>query len=136
MTVIEAQPASSRLKDIVLLLGGFHTEISFTHAMASIMAGSGLREAINQVYAEGSVDQMLAGKNISRLVRSFLLVDSSLNVISTSLALNVHPALTETSHATDLPSRTSTTVEASLENDSGGCRQSSSPTGKFLIRII
>ena len=56
MTVIEAQPASSRLKDIVLLLGGFHTEISFTHAMASIMAGSGLREAINQVYAEGSVD--------------------------------------------------------------------------------
>ena len=53
------------------------------------MAGSGLKECISQVYAEGSVDQMLSGKAVSRAVRAHLLVDSCLKAIATSHMLDV-----------------------------------------------
>ena len=57
--VIKAQPSDSLLHKLVLILGGFHTQMSFLGAIGSLMAGSGLKECISQVYAEGSVDQML-----------------------------------------------------------------------------
>ena len=43
------------------------------------MDGSGLKEMLAQVYAEGSADQMLSGKAVARAVRGHLLVDSALN---------------------------------------------------------
>ena len=48
-------------------------------AIGTIMDGSGLKEMLAQVYAEGSVDQMLSGKAVARAVRGHLLVDSALN---------------------------------------------------------
>ena len=87
--VIESQPADSPLRQIVLILGGFHTEMSFLGAIGSLMAGSGLKEMISQVYAEGSVDQMLSGKAVARAVRAHFLVDSALNAIATSSAFGV-----------------------------------------------
>ena len=63
--VIEDQLIASSLRRIVLLLGGFHTEMSLLDAVGSIMAGSGLKELLTQVYAEGSVDQILIGKAVS-----------------------------------------------------------------------
>lgn len=54
--VIESQPAESPLRQIVLVLGGFHTEMSFLGTIGSLMAGSGLKEIMSQVYAEWSVD--------------------------------------------------------------------------------
>ena len=89
LMVIEDQPLSSHLRHIVLLLGGFHTEMSLLGAIGSIMAGSGLKEMLTQVYAEGSVDQMLSGKAVSRAVRGHFLIDSALNIISTSAALQL-----------------------------------------------
>ncbi len=82
--VIEAQSQESLLHQIVLVLGGFHTEMSFLGTIGSLMSGAGLQEAISQVYAEGSVDQMLSGKSVSRAVRAHLLVDGALNTIATS----------------------------------------------------
>jgi len=87
--VIEDQPMSSFLRRIVLLLGGFHTEMSLLGAIGSIMAGSGLKEMLAQVYAEGSVDQMLSGKAVARAVRGHFLIDSALTIISTSAALQL-----------------------------------------------
>lgn len=87
--VIEDQPSTSRLRKVVLLLGGFHTQMSFLGAIGHIMDGSGLKEMIAQVYAEGSVDHMLSGKAVSRAVRGHLLVDSALNILSTSAALQL-----------------------------------------------
>ena len=63
-TVIESQPSDSPLHNIILILGGFHTEMSFLATNESLMAGPGLKEIISQVYAEGSVDQMLSGKSV------------------------------------------------------------------------
>lgn len=51
------------------------------------MDGSGLKEMLAQVFAEGSVDQMLSGKAVARAGRGHLLVDSVLNIIATSAAL-------------------------------------------------
>ena len=83
LMVIEDQPMSSHLRHIVLLLGGFNTEMSLLGAIGSIMAGSGLKEMLAQVYAEGSVEQMLSGKAVARAVRGHFLIDSALNIIST-----------------------------------------------------
>lgn len=83
-TIIESQPADSPLRDIILVLGGFHTEMSFLGTIGSLMAGSGLREIMSQVYSEGSVDQMLSGKAVARAVRAHFLIDSALNALATS----------------------------------------------------
>ena len=53
--------------------------MSLLGAIGTIMDGSGLKEMLAQVYAEGSVDQMLSGKAVARAVRGHLLVDSALN---------------------------------------------------------
>jgi len=97
LMIIEDQPNNSRLRRIVLLLGGFHTQMSFLGAVGSIMDGSGLKEMLTQVYAEGSVDKMLSGKAVARAVRGHLLIDSALNIIATSAALRLPlPFLTGT----------------------------------------
>ena len=77
--IVESQPADSPLHQIVLILGGFHTEMSFLGTIGSLMAGSGLKEVMSQIYADGSVDQMLCGKAVAHL-----LIDSVLNTIATS----------------------------------------------------
>ena len=87
--VIESQTQDSPLRQIILVLGGFHTEMSFLGAIGSLMAGSGLKEAITQVYAEGSVEQMLSGKAVSRAVRAHYLVDGALSTLATSQMCNV-----------------------------------------------
>lgn len=58
--------------------------MSFLGSIGIIMSGSGLKEMLTQVYAEGSVQQVLTGK-----VRGRFLVDSTLNVIFTSAALQL-----------------------------------------------
>jgi len=42
-----------------------------------------------QVNAEGSVNQMLSGKAVARAVRGHLVIDSALNIIATSAALQL-----------------------------------------------
>ena len=54
--IIESQPAETLLHQIVLVLGGFHTELSFLCTIE--MAGTVCKEIISQVYADGSVDQL------------------------------------------------------------------------------
>ena len=44
LMIMEDQPLTSRLRCIVLLLGGFHTEMSLVRAIGTIMDGSGLKE--------------------------------------------------------------------------------------------
>lgn len=87
--ILESQPEDSPLRQIILVLGGFHSEMSFLGTIGSLMSGSGLKEAIAQVYAEGSVDQMLHGKAVARAVRAHFLVDGALNTIATSQMCNV-----------------------------------------------
>ena len=94
--IIQSQPHDSPLWQIVLMLGGFHTEMSFLGTIGSLMAGSGLKEIMSQVYAEGSVEHMLRGKAVTRAVRAHFLVEGALNLMSTSMALGIAvPKVTE-----------------------------------------
>ncbi|WAR21610.1 hypothetical protein MAR_015584 [Mya arenaria] len=75
----------SDLNNIVLRLGGFHTEMSFLGAIGHLMAGSGLQEIMELIYATNAVGHMMTGKAISRAVRAHLLVDGVLNELENCL---------------------------------------------------
>ena len=77
--IIEEEPSHSDLKNIVVRLGSFHTQMSFIGAIGHLMADSGLKEVLETVYA--SVDHILSGKAISRAVCAHLLIDKALGEI-------------------------------------------------------
>ena len=73
---------------IVLILGGFHGIASFLGTMGNgLMAGSGLREALVTIYAEGSVDDIMSGKAIARATSAHLKVEAVLNTILSARSL-------------------------------------------------
>ena len=63
---------------IVCRLGGFHTIMSFLGSIGSLMKGSGLEEALEQVYGPNAVAHMMTGKVVSRALRGHFLVESAL----------------------------------------------------------
>ena len=91
LQVIESQPENSPLHSIVLRLGGFHTQMSFVGCIGHIMAGSGLQELLELIYANNTVTHMLNGKAIQRVVRGLFLVDSALSATIISEEFNVKP---------------------------------------------
>lgn len=119
--IIESQPADSPLHQIILVLGGFHTEMSFLGTIGSLMAGSGLKEVISQVYAEGSVDQMMSGKAVARAVRAHILVDSALNAIASSQMFDIPVA---------------TAFENRSLPSSSGNATTNSEDGKYLTLMV
>ena len=64
--------------NVVLMLGGFHTMMSFMGSIGHLMEGSGLPEALHNVYAKNSVEHMMTGKAVSKAVRGHFLVSSAL----------------------------------------------------------
>lgn len=90
LMIITSEPLDSDdLRKIVLRLGGFHTEMSFLGCIGSLMAGSGLKEILESIYAPNAVEHILTGKAIARAVRSHLLVDVAVNTLMVSKALKV-----------------------------------------------
>jgi len=55
---------------IVVRLGGFHLLMSFIGTIGYIMAGSGLKEQWNIIYAANSIEKMITGHAYSRAVRA------------------------------------------------------------------
>lgn len=79
--IISNEPAESPLKKIVLLLGGFHTIMSFLGCIGSLMEDMGLQETFETIYAANSVTHMMSGKAFSRAVRGHFIVDNALNTL-------------------------------------------------------
>ena len=79
LLIIESEQSWSALKKIVLRLGGLHTEMSFLGCVGHLMAGSGLEQILEVVYAENAVKHILSGKAIARAVRGHLMVHAALN---------------------------------------------------------
>lgn len=77
--IIQNEPEGSRLKKIILLLGGFHTEMSFLGTIGKLCEGLGLEEILDTVYATNSVPHILSGKAYSRAIRGYFMVDLALN---------------------------------------------------------
>ena len=84
------EPANSDLRKIVLCLGGFHTEMSFLGSIGHLMAGSGIQELFELIYAPNAVVHMLAGKAIARAVRAHLTVESALDALLLSDTMNIN----------------------------------------------
>ncbi|KAJ8049891.1 hypothetical protein HOLleu_02834 [Holothuria leucospilota] len=57
-TIILNEDAASILKPIVLILGGFHTAMSYLGSIGHIMEGSGLKETLELVYAGNAVEHI------------------------------------------------------------------------------
>ena len=75
---ILSQTDDRLLQNIVLRLGGFHLIMSFSACIGHLMAGSGLQEAFETIFAESSVPQILSGKAISRAIRGNNFVQAAL----------------------------------------------------------
>lgn len=65
----------------LLLIGGFHKLMSFLGGIEFIMDGSGLKEALNEIYAERSTEKLLTGRIYSRVIRGHFLVQLVLTEI-------------------------------------------------------
>ena len=68
---------SSELK-IVCRLGGFHLLMSFMGSIGTVMAGSGLSEALESCYGCNTVTHMMTGKAYARAIRGHILMESAL----------------------------------------------------------
>ena len=75
--ILDAEPSTSRIKNIVLHLGGLYMEMSFLDSIGHIMTATGLKVLFSVVYAENTVPHMLNGKVIARAIRAHSLVDCS-----------------------------------------------------------
>ncbi|CAC5426682.1 unnamed protein product [Mytilus coruscus] len=54
LCIVTNEKTESDLKQIVLRLGGFHTEMSFLGSIGRLMTGSGLHEVLETVYASNA----------------------------------------------------------------------------------
>ena len=62
----------------------------FLCSIGHLMAGSGIKELFEMIYAPKAVEQIMSGKAISRAVRAQLLLDTVLNglLLSKSMELS------------------------------------------------
>ena len=63
-------------------------EMSFLGSIGHLMAGSGLKELLEMIYAPNSVVHITTGKAISRAVHAHLLMDGVLNALLLSKSLD------------------------------------------------
>lgn len=64
--------------NMVCRLGGFHTMMSFLGSIGSMMKGSGLEEALENIYGPNAVTHMTSGKAVSRALRRHFLFEAAL----------------------------------------------------------
>jgi hypothetical protein len=77
--IVSNAPERSHLKEVVLLLGGFHTFMNLLGAIGTLMDGTGLKNLLEEVYGDNAVVHMPTGKSVQRAFRGNLLVDKCLN---------------------------------------------------------
>ena len=111
LQVIYGQPENSPLRSKVLRLGGFHTEMSFIGSIGHLMAGSGLQELLETIYANNAVTHMLTGKAVQRAFRGLLLVDSALSAMIVSDEFNAKaPCIVLAQDITEMEDESSTAL--------------------------
>ena len=66
------------IKQIVLVLGNFHTIFNLLECIGFLMANTGLNNILHEIYGESTVTQMLSGKAYSRALRGHLILDQVL----------------------------------------------------------
>ncbi|CAH3151809.1 unnamed protein product [Porites lobata] len=97
LKIVSNEPQDSKLKSIILRLGGLYVEMSFLGCIGHIMAGSGIEEVLELVYAKNAVPHILSGKAVARAIRGHFLVDAALNamLVSDTFSLPLSATLDE-----------------------------------------
>ena len=90
------------LKEILLILGPFYVELSFLGTIGTLVEGSGLSEALEQIIAKNSVPQVMNGKNMERAFRAHMITATALNKIILNKILTLNKATEETEALNDL----------------------------------
>ena len=67
--------------DIAILLGNFHTQMSFLSSIGYVMQNSGIKQIFSLAYAENYVDKMLSGGHYARAMRAHDLLYTALKSI-------------------------------------------------------
>ena len=76
--IVNEAPDDSPIRDVVLLLGSFHTLMNLLGAIGTVMDGSGLTDILQTIYSENAVVHMMSGKAVQRSIRGHLLVSQCL----------------------------------------------------------
>ena len=76
--IVNAFTDDSPIKDVILLIGTFHTFMNVLGAIGTLMDNTGLKEIVATVYGENAVVHMMSGKAVQRAFRGHLLVDQCL----------------------------------------------------------
>lgn len=71
-------PEDSPIRDVVLMLGSFHTLMNLLGAIGTLMDGSGIKEILGTIYGENAVQHIMTGKAVQRALRGHLLLDQCL----------------------------------------------------------
>ena len=64
--------------NMVVILGGFHLLMSFLGSIGEVMKGSGLEDALEELYGKSTVPHLISGKAVSRALRGHFLVEAAL----------------------------------------------------------
>lgn len=89
MMIVENSSLNCPTRDVIYLLGGFHTIMSLVGSIGHIMDGSGLRDVFDLMYASNTTPHLLSGKAISRAIRAHIIVESSLFAVINNNILSV-----------------------------------------------
>jgi hypothetical protein len=76
--IMQEVPDNSPIRDVVLLLGSFHTFMNLLGAIGTLMDGSGLIDILETIYGENAVVHMMSGKAVQHSFRGHLLVTKCL----------------------------------------------------------
>ena len=76
----------SKLKQIVLILGCFHTQMTYLGAIGNLMENTGLQHMLEWVFAANSVPHILNGKATARAFRAHMLGSSALTTMTNAAA--------------------------------------------------
>lgn len=77
--IIASSQDNSNIKNIIVRLGGFHMLMSYLGCIGHVMAGSGLRDLLCNIFAPNSVEHILSGHAYARAVRAHLLVHTTIS---------------------------------------------------------
>ena len=136
LTLIQDEPRGSKLKSIVLRLGGLHMEMSFLGCIGYLMSGSGIEDLLELVYAKNAITHMLSGKAIARAVRGHFLVDAALNALlvcnTFDLPLPVNTVSQNPANENDVQDTVDVELDLNEERASG----SDSDTDLELVKVL
>ena len=93
--ILQKLPDGDTLKNIVVLLGSFHTLINVLGAIGHLMNGSGIRNLLEVIYGENAATHILTGKAVDRAVRRYMFLDICLNYLTIDKILMTNPTFQE-----------------------------------------